>query len=126
MFLQASWQKLPPSLALILEAMAMSGLRLGECLAMRGDNLDGRHCQYQVTESTRARRFGPPKTGKRLMDLDPGLVTKLEGHLRRQRQTSLAAGSPREGISSRGSPSAWCSGPWPGPVGRRAYELATP
>ncbi|MEJ2071578.1 MAG: site-specific integrase, partial [Syntrophobacterales bacterium] len=92
-FLQAAWQKLPPTLALILETMAMSGLRLGECLALRGDHLDGRHCQYQVTESTRAGRFGPPKTGTRLVDLDPALVTKLESHIRRQRQTSVAGGS---------------------------------
>ena len=96
-FLQAAWQKLPPTMALILEAMAMSGLRLGECLALRGDNLDGRHCQYQVTESTRAGRLGPPKAGKRLVDLDPGLVTKLVGHIRRQRQTSLAGGRPLGG-----------------------------
>jgi len=96
-FLQAAWQKLPPTLALILETMAMSGLRLGECLAMRGDHLDRRHCQYQVTESTRAGRFGPPKTGTRLVDLDPGLVTKLEGHIKRQRQASLATGSPPAG-----------------------------
>jgi hypothetical protein len=52
----------------------MSGLRLGECLAMREDHLNVRHCQYQVTESTRAGRFGPPKTGKRLVDLTPGLA----------------------------------------------------
>jgi integrase len=96
-FLQAAWQKLPPSLALILETMAMSGLRLGECLALRGDNLDVRHCQYQVTETTRAGRFGPPKTGKRLVDLDPGLVTKLESHIRGQRLTSLAEGNPLGG-----------------------------
>jgi integrase len=96
-FLQAAWDKLPPALALILETMAMSGLRLGECLALRADNLDERHGQYQVTESTRAGRFGPPKTGKRLVDLDPGLVTKLEGHSRRQRQASLAAGSSPAG-----------------------------
>jgi integrase len=95
-FLQAAWHKLPPTLALILETMAMSGLRLGECLALRGDNLDGRHCQYQVTESTRAGRLGPPKTGKRLVDLDPGLVTKLEAHLNRRRRASLAEGSPPE------------------------------
>jgi integrase len=78
-FLQAAWQKLPPSLALILETMAMSGMRLGECLAMREDNLDGRHCQYQVTESTRAGHFGPPKAGKRLVDLDPALLAMLAG-----------------------------------------------
>jgi integrase len=96
-FLQTAWQKLPPTLALILETMAMSGLRLGECLAMREDNLDTRHCQYQVTESTRAGRFGPPKAGKRLVDLDSGLMTKLEGHIRGQRRASLAAGNPLGG-----------------------------
>jgi integrase len=96
-FLQAAWQKLPPTLALILETMAMSGLRLGECLAMREDNLDGRHGQYQVTESTRAGRFGPPKTGQRLVDLDPTLVAKLAGHLTGQRRALLVAGNPSGG-----------------------------
>jgi integrase len=114
-FLQAAWQKLPPSLALILETMAMSGLRLGECLALRGDNLDGRHGQYQVTESTRAGRLGPPKTGKRLVDLDPALVTKLEGHLTRQRRASLAEGSPPGSISLPGDhPTHGAAGHGPG------------
>jgi integrase len=93
-FLQTAWHKLPPTLALILETLAMSGLRLGECLALRGDNLDGRHGQYQVTESTRAGRLGPPKSGTRLVDLDPGLVTKLAAHLTRRRRASWAEGSP--------------------------------
>jgi integrase len=101
-FLQAAWQKLTPTLALILETMAMSGLRLGECLAMREDNLDRRHCQYQVTESTRAGRFGPPKAGKRLVYLDPALMAKLTGHVNRLKRASLAGGLSAGSISFPG------------------------
>ena len=70
----------------------MSGLRLGECLALRADNLEVRHCQYLVTETTRAGRVGPPKSGRRLVDLDATLVTKLEDHLKRMRQEAFAQG----------------------------------
>ena len=44
-FLDAAWAKPPEPLPLILEIMAMSGLRLGEALAMSRENLDARNCQ---------------------------------------------------------------------------------
>jgi integrase len=69
-FLLAAWAKLPGPYPLILETMVMAGLRLGETLAMSGENLDSPNCQYNVTETTRAGRFGPQKSGKRLIDLD--------------------------------------------------------
>ncbi len=91
-FLEAAWAKLPEPFPLILEVMAMSGMRLGEALAMRGDNLDSRNCQYNVTETTRAGRFGPPKSGKRLIDLDEALVDKLEVHIKKMRKEGMAEG----------------------------------
>jgi len=91
-FLEAAWAKLPEPFPLILEVMAMSGMRLGEALAMSGDNLDFRNGQYSVTETTRAGRFGPPKSGKRLIDLDEALVDKLEVHIKKMRKEGMAEG----------------------------------
>ncbi len=91
-FLEAAWTKLPKPFPLILEVMAMSGMRLGEALAMCWENLDSRNCQYNVAETTRHGRFGPPKSGKRLIDLDETLVGKLDTHIKQLRKDSLAAG----------------------------------
>jgi integrase len=93
-FLAASWEKLPEPLALVLEVMAMTGLRLGEALAlaMRREYLEPSNGQYHVTATTRNGRYGPPKSGKRLVDLDDTLVVKLESHIQRLRKQSLAKG----------------------------------
>ncbi len=91
-FLEAAWAKLPEPFPLILEVLAMSGMRLGEALAMCWENLDFRNCQYNVAETTRHGRFGPPKSGKRLIDLDTTLVTKLEIHTKKLKKECLAAG----------------------------------
>lgn len=84
--------KLPEPFSVILETMAMGGLRLGETLAMCWENLDIRNGQYIVTETTRQGRFGPPKSGKRLVDLDAPLVLKLQAHIKKLRKESLSAG----------------------------------
>jgi integrase len=91
-FLNAAWHKLPEPFALILETMAMSGMRLGEAMAMCWQNLDIQNCQYNVAETTRQGRFGPPKSGKRLIDLDETLVSKLGIHIKKLRKESMAAG----------------------------------
>jgi integrase len=82
-FLDGAWLKLPEPFPLILEALAMSGMRLGEALAMCWQNLDIQNCQYNIAETTRQGRFGPPKSGKRLIDLDETLVSKLEMHIKK-------------------------------------------
>jgi hypothetical protein len=41
--------------------MAMSGMRLGETLAMRWENLDIRGCQYNITETPGKEGSPPPK-----------------------------------------------------------------
>jgi integrase len=92
-FLDAAWAKLPQPFPLIMEVMAMAGLRLGETLAMTYDNLDARNGQYNVTESTRAGQFGPPKSGRRLIDLEDTLVEKLEIHMKKMRKAALAGES---------------------------------
>jgi integrase len=70
------------------------------------ENLDSRNAQYNVSETTRADRFGPPKSGKRLIDLDETLVEKLEVHIKRIRRESMANGKLQSrylfpGISQR-------------------------
>jgi len=90
--LEAAWDKLPEPFSLILETMAMSGMRLGEALAMSCGNLDARNCQYNVAETTRQGRFGPPKSGKRLIDLDETLVVKLDAHIKKLKKVGVATG----------------------------------
>jgi integrase len=58
---QTAWTKLPDPFPLILETMAMSGMRLGETLAMRWENLDIRGCQYNITETPGKEGSVPPK-----------------------------------------------------------------
>jgi integrase len=91
-FLKAAWAKLPEPFPLILEIMAMSGMRLGEALAISWENLDSRNCQYNVAETTRHGRFGPPKSGKRHIDLDETLVAKLDTHIKKLRKDCMTAG----------------------------------
>jgi integrase len=91
-FLAAAYERLPQPLSLVLETMAMTGLRLGEVLAIRREFLDVNNAQYHVTETTRNGRFGPPKSGKRLVDMDDILVSKLSDHIKRLRKEALAQG----------------------------------
>jgi integrase len=91
-FLESAYSKLPKPFPLILETMAMSGMRLGETLAMSLGNLDARNCQYNVVETTRHGRFGPPKSGTRLIDLDDTLTEKMDTHIKKVQKESLAAG----------------------------------
>jgi len=68
--------------ALVIESLARSGMRLGEALAMHSDHLDVRNSQYLVSETVKNARFGLPKNGKRLIDLPTDLVKKLEKRAR--------------------------------------------
>ena len=45
----------------------MSGMRLGEALAMSGDNLDSRNCQYNVTETHQS---GPVRAAEEWQEAD--------------------------------------------------------
>jgi integrase len=93
-FLEAAWEKLPEALALVLEIMAMTGMRLGEVLAMQVENLDVLSCQYHIKETTRNNRFGIPKSGKRLIDVEETLMGKLGRYIKGLRKKELATGKP--------------------------------
>ena len=82
---------------LILDTIASTGMRLGECLAMHVDNLDVRHSQYMVKESVRYGAFGQPKTGKRLIDIPESLTRQLEQHILKLRKNALAEGGAAVG-----------------------------
>ncbi|SMC26644.1 integrase [Desulfacinum hydrothermale DSM 13146] len=80
-------------IAMVIETLALTGMRLGECLAMHRDHLDVQNCQYMIVETVRHGRFGSPKTGKRLIDLPEVLVTKLEGYILELRKEALRTGA---------------------------------
>jgi len=90
--LKVGWHHLQTPFGLIFETLALSGLRLGECLAMHIDHLDTDYCQYKVCETVRNNRFGQPKTGERLIDLPKELVSKLKIHILELKKEALTKG----------------------------------
>jgi integrase len=90
--LEAAWKYLNPTYALVVETIAKTGMRLGECLAMHADRFDAENKQYMVSENVRRGKFGLPKTGKRLIDVAESLVPKLEEHSRMLRRSALENG----------------------------------
>lgn len=90
--LLSAWDRLPTPFGLILEILAYSGMRLGECLAMHTDHLDILNCQYMVSETTKRGRFGLPKTGTRLIDLPESLVLKVEKYVFELRKKAFSEG----------------------------------
>lgn len=103
--LGAARSHLPEPYPLILETLANSGMRLGECLAMQASLLDVRNRQYMVSQTFKNDRYGLPKTGKRLIDLPTPLVVRLEAHVRQLRRGAMAEGVPVDylfpGVSQR-------------------------
>lgn len=79
-------------IAMVIETLALTGMRLGECLAMHRDHLDTHNCQYKIVEKVSHGRFGPPKTGERLIDLPEPLVAKLEDYIFELRKEALRTG----------------------------------
>jgi integrase len=72
----------------------MTGMRLGECLAMKTENLDIANAQYVIREKVRHGTFGRTKTGgERLVDLTDDLVMRLQSHIRWLKAKMLAEGS---------------------------------
>lgn len=90
--LDAARKHVDADIAMVIEALAKSGMRLGECLAMHRDHLDASNCQYMIMETVRHGRFGIPKTGKRLIDLPDDLVARLQSHILRKRKEALSEG----------------------------------
>ncbi len=92
-FLAVAGEKLPSPFPLLLETMAMTGMRLGEALAMHRQHLDVANQQYLVSETMKNGRYGPPKGGdRRLLDLEEGLLEKLAAYIKGLRQEALAQG----------------------------------
>ncbi len=88
--IDAGWRLLADPLPLVVEVLACSGMRLGECLAMHRDNLDALNSQYMITQTVRHGKFGLPKSGeRRLIDLPAELVQKLEAHILKLRKEGL-------------------------------------
>lgn len=94
-FLDTAWSMRNKPLALLLETLAYTGMRIGEGLAMHVDNLDIRNEQYKIKEAyiTRLYKMSKPKTGSRIIDLPRSLVGKLEGRILDLRKQALKGGS---------------------------------
>lgn len=74
---------------LILQTMADSGMRLGEVLAMKPENLDVRNEVYKVDEGVRRGLYSLPKTGIRIIDMPGSLVKELSAHIVRLRREAM-------------------------------------
>ncbi|MCK8600155.1 tyrosine-type recombinase/integrase [Desulfoferrobacter suflitae] len=92
---EAAWKECRKDVAMVVEALAFSGMRLGEGLAMHIEKLDIKNCQYDVSEKVRHGKYGPPKSGEeRLIDLPESLIIKLQAHIRRLKEKMFAEGKP--------------------------------
>lgn len=91
--LSVAWDKLTAPYPLILETMAMTDMRLSECITMKIENLGASNYQYIVSETMKNDRWGLPKSGKRLIDIPKSLVEKLAQHVKGLRRNALATGS---------------------------------
>jgi integrase len=79
-FVDASKKVLRSPESLLLELLSCSGMRLGEALAFRPDQLDQHNNQYMVTEAIRRTEYARPKTGRRLLDLPGYMVGRLQAY----------------------------------------------
>ena len=57
---------------------------------MSVEDPDARNGQYKVNGTTRAGRFGPPKSGNRLIDLAETMVGKMKVQIKKMRKENLA------------------------------------
>jgi integrase len=90
--LDAARKHVDVDVAMVIETLAKSGMRLEGCLAMHRDHLDASNCQYMIMETVRHGKFGIPKTGKRLIDLPDDLVARLQNYILRKRKEALSEG----------------------------------
>ncbi len=92
LLLEAAWEHLSVPVPLVIETLAYTGMRFGECLAMRWNHYDAQNRQYRITEAVRHKRYDVPKTGKRLIDIPDFLADKLERHIKELRKAALRDG----------------------------------
>jgi integrase len=82
---------------LILKMMVHLGMRLGEALVMRTDNLDLKKMNYRICESYKQYRFSLPKKGKkRFVDIPAFLAKELSHYIAHLRKESLKNGKRGE------------------------------
>ncbi|MEN6467173.1 MAG: tyrosine-type recombinase/integrase [Syntrophaceae bacterium] len=93
-FLEAANEMLPAPYPLIFRVLARSGMRLGECLAMRLDNLDPANNCYKVGQTVRRQQYGLPKTGERIIDIPESLTRELQSHVLSLRKEAMKTGKP--------------------------------
>ncbi len=93
-FLEAA----PPHRRLLFKTAVLTGLRMGELLAMKWANVDWRSGRYYVVESLWLGKGGfqfvSPKTesSRRAVRLQPGLLAELHAHRELQKQHRLVLG----------------------------------
>lgn len=94
LFLGQAQKTCPWRMLMLLKVMAFAGLRLGEALAMRIDNLDFHNKTYRVVESFKGYRFRKPKFGKRRqVDLPGFLVEEMQRYILYLKKEGLKEGS---------------------------------
>jgi integrase len=93
LFLSCAKQICPWGQQLILKVMVFAGLRLGETLAMRHENIDFERKTYEVREGYKCKEFKPPKSGKnRQVDFPDFLCSELHRYIIYQKNKNLKAG----------------------------------
>jgi integrase len=87
-------QQMPEHYPLIL-TLARTGLRLGEALALKREDLDFHQGHLWVRRTWGRRSIGTPKTGKaRRVDMSRQLQSALQGHLSLRAAEAAVAGRP--------------------------------
>lgn len=85
-----------PQYATLLRTMAMTGLRLGEALALQWDDFDWKRRTVTVSRGFTRGRIEPTKSGdERTVDLPAGPVEELRGLDVEAKRRAFAAGAPR-------------------------------
>lgn len=95
-FLEAAGQVVPDRL-LLFRVLAFTGLRLGEALALRWEDVDEAGHKLRVERGWTRQRIEPTKTpaGVRDVDLPAGLVVELAASSKAAQTAALKAGRPR-------------------------------
>jgi hypothetical protein len=96
-FLGAAWAKLPVPYSLVLEAMAMAGLRLGEALCYECGRSGRLEWSIQCNRDHPCGPLWDAEERKRLIDLDDTRVGRLEFHIKKIRKEALAGGTLQRG-----------------------------
>jgi integrase len=93
-FLEVASQTMPAPYPLLLKTLVLSGMRLGEGLAMKVDGLDAVNSMYRVDQSVRRAKYSLPKTGERVIDLPKALTEELVSYIRQLRLKAMQIRTP--------------------------------